>query len=127
MAGNSFGIATRDIDVPPVSYCSEFCVSTDKSGRDQRLLEQDARPLILAADYLVDGFPRERLAGRSLMIPVIVTTAPLYTLRYRPTEVSLETGAFTALDPKEIESIPWSASIRGSQPGRAASRAASPS
>jgi hypothetical protein len=40
-------------------------------------------------------------------VPVIVTTASLHTLRYKPNEVSLDTGTFSNLDPKQIEPIPW--------------------
>jgi len=46
-------------------------------------------------------------ACRSFFLPVLITTAPLYTLRYEPTEIPLETGSYDTLDPKEIEQIPW--------------------
>jgi hypothetical protein len=45
--------------------------------------------------------------GRSFFLPAIITTAPLYTLRYKPTEIPLETDSFDNLNPDEIERIPW--------------------
>jgi hypothetical protein len=41
-----------------------------------------------------------------LVLPVIVTNAPLYSVRYQPSEVSLETGEFAEL-PREIERERW--------------------
>ena len=86
----------------PRSTESEFCVvSTSDSGKDQRLLERDAGLLVNAADALADT-----LRGRfvpdmdapaivsQLVLPVIVTNAPLYSARYRPTDISLESGQF---------------------------------
>jgi hypothetical protein len=99
--------AIEDRDLGPDSYQAAFCVTTDTSG-SQRLLEQDARPVVLATDALVArGFPEIHKLGRSFFLPVIVTTAGLYTLRYQPTEISLETGSYDNLDPTAIESIPW--------------------
>jgi hypothetical protein len=73
----------------PVSPSSEFCiVSTSTSGKDQRLLEKDA------------SLPR-------LLLPLIVTNAKLFTARYHPSEVSLETGEFTESPPKDVEQAPW--------------------
>jgi hypothetical protein len=103
--GSSYGIDIMDIDLEPASYRAAFCVSTDKSS--QRLLEQDARLVVSAADVLVEQFTIAHQLRRSFFLPVIVTTAPLSTLRYKPTEISLETGNYDKLDPKEIESIPW--------------------
>jgi hypothetical protein len=40
-----------DIDLVPASYQAKFCVSSDKGS--QRLLEQDARTVVGAADALV--------------------------------------------------------------------------
>jgi hypothetical protein len=95
-----------DIDLAPPSYRSEFCVATDRKGGDQRLLEQDARPLVYAAEKVL-GFPREHLPNRTFIVPLLITTAQLYTLRYQPTEVSLETGEFSPLDRGSIEPISW--------------------
>src|SRR5262249_32673629 len=44
---------------------------------------------------------------RSFFVPVIVTTARLYTLRYSPAEVLLETGSYNNLDLSKIEPIEW--------------------
>jgi hypothetical protein len=105
-SGGDFGVTLRDDkDLEPASYQAQFCVSTDKSGH--RTLEQDARPVVLAADAVVKEFPRAQLPSRSFIVPVIVTTAPLYTLRFRPNEVVLASGGFNELDPKAIESISW--------------------
>ncbi len=102
--GSSFGVNIENIDLEPESYRAAFCVSTDSS---QRLLEQDARLVVFAADVLVEQLPTTHSLGRSFFLPVIVTTVPLYTLRYKPTEIPLETGSSDKLDPKEIEPIPW--------------------
>lgn len=105
-AGKRFGSALYDLEMQPESYRSQFCVSTDKSGQTQRLLEQDARPVVLAADALQKA-ALPQLPTRSFVVPVIVTTADLFTLRYTPTEVSLTVGDFANLDPKDIEPISW--------------------
>jgi hypothetical protein len=104
-AGRPFGIAPRDVDLDPASYRAQFCVSTEKSS--QRLLEPDARAGVLAAEAVVERFPQAELPSRTFAIPTIVTTAPLYTLRFEPTEVSLDTGSFTDFDPRAIEAISW--------------------
>lgn len=96
----------------PKSHCSEFCiVSTSKSGRDQRLLERDASLVIGATDAFAEDIRnrlrrREPLSPPYLFLPVIVTNAKIYTARYKPSEVSLDTGEFEEL-PKEIEEAPW--------------------
>jgi hypothetical protein len=101
------GPEIKDIDLAPESYQAAFCVTTDKSS-SQRLLEPDARSVVLASDALLaQGFPQAYRLGRSFLLPTIVTTAPLFTLRYKPTDVSLETGSFDNLNPAEIERIPW--------------------
>lgn len=98
----------------PPSTGSEFCVvSTSDSGRDQGLLERDAGLVVRATDAFAHEFP-ERFrpdvdGSRSttrLFVPMIVTNAPIYTARYRPSEVSLETGEFS-VPPKEVESVPY--------------------
>jgi hypothetical protein len=105
----SFGSSEiKKLDLEPESYQAAFCVTTTE--RSSRLLEQDARPVVLATDALVDtipSFPHVYRLGRSFFLPAIVTTAPLYTLRYEPTDVPLETGSFENLDLKEIEPIQW--------------------
>lgn len=104
-AGKAFGSALRDEKLDPVSYRARFCVATDKSG--QRLLEHEARSVVLASDAMVDQFPGAKLPSRSFVLPVIVTTSPLFTLCYQPIEISLESGTFTNLDTKNIEAIQW--------------------
>jgi hypothetical protein len=94
-----------DFSLEPSSYQAQFCVSTEKSS--ERLLEQDARRVVFAADAVVETFSRADLPSRSFVIPVIVTPHRLYTLRFRPTEISLETGDFSNLDHTQIEPIPW--------------------
>ena len=100
--------------VSPRSTSSEFCVvSTSASGKDQRLLERDAGVLVRATDAFAQDF-RQRFrpdhdpapSTACLFLPVIVTNAPIYTARYKPPEVSLETGEFSVL-PREIDSVPW--------------------
>ena len=104
-AGASFGVDMKNIDLAPSSYRAEFCVPTDQSN--QRLLEKDARLVALAAQVLVDQFSKAHQLSRSFYIPAIVTTATLYTLRYEPSEIRLETGSFDKLDTKRIEQIRW--------------------
>ena len=41
-----------------------------------------------------------------VLLPVIVTNAEIYTARYEPTKVSLETGEFKE-EPEDLESPPW--------------------
>jgi len=97
----------------PRSRVSEFCVvSTSDSGRDQRLLERDAGLVVRATDAFAHEFPErfrhDRDGSRStrrLYIPVIVTNAQIYTARFRPSDISLESGEFV-VPPKEIEAVP---------------------
>jgi len=98
----------------PKSISSEFCiVSTSESGKDQRLLERDASLLVRATDAFAHDF-RERFrperdpppSAACFFLPVVVTNAPIYTVRYRPKEVSLESGEFLA-PPQEIENVRW--------------------
>lgn len=99
-------------DMNPASTESEFCVvSTSESGRDQRMLERDASFVVRATEAFAHDF-RERfktgdpLSSTCLFLPIVVTNAPIYTARYRPIEVSLETGEF--LQPAhEIERVSW--------------------
>jgi len=96
----------------PGSTCSEFCVvSTSDSGRDQRLLERDASLVVRASDAFAHDF-RQRFrpdqdpvpSTACLFVPVIVTNAPMYTARYRPTDVSLESGEFS-VPPDEVKNV----------------------
>lgn len=94
----------------PGSTESEFCV-VGKGERDA--LEADAAFVVRAADAFAESIRRlnEIQGGRlpidsQLVLPVIVTNAPLYSVRYQPSEVSLETGEFDEL-PREIERERW--------------------
>ena len=100
--------------VNPRSTCSEFCVvSTSDSGKDQRLLEKDARVLVQATDAFAEDY-RERVrpdqgpspSSTCLFLPVIVTNAPIYTARYKPTDISLESGEFF-VPPTDILAVRW--------------------
>lgn len=100
--------------VEPESTRSEFCVvSTSESGKDQRLLERDADLVVRATDAFAHGFRKRFRPDRDpspdaacLFLPVIVTNAPLYTVRFKPTEISLESGEFSA-PPQEVETAPY--------------------
>ena len=65
-AGSSFGLDMKERDLEPESYQAAFCVTT--TDRSQRLLEQDARPVVLATDALLNTnpmFPQIYRLGRS--------------------------------------------------------------
>ncbi len=92
-------IICEDWALHPVSNMSQFCVvSTSESGKDQRLLERDAGLLTLATEAFALGLkePTRELPLASLVIPVIVTNAPIYTVRYKPGEISLRLGELTS-------------------------------
>ena len=99
-------------NIQPRSCSSEFCVvGSRKSGKDQgRLLEKDASVLVLATDaFAKDTREHSKLADEELprvVLPVIVTNAEIYTARYEPTKVSLETGEFKE-EPEDLESAHW--------------------
>ncbi|GEM_PF-4263691 len=98
---------------PPSTY-SEFCVvSTSDSGRDQRLLERDAGLVVRASDAFGFDFQKRfrpdhdpSPSAACLIVPVIVTNASIYTARYKPSEVSLESGEFV-MPPKEIDNTSY--------------------
>ena len=96
--------------IAPSSFESQLCV---KMGKDQRMLEPDCRLLLHATAW----YARRNRAlmsiqlrqtgtapERTTYLPLLVTTARLFTARYEPTDVSLETGSFVA-DPKETEEV----------------------
>lgn len=97
---NRLEVFCEDWSLSPRSTISEFCVvSTSESGTDQRLLERDAGLLIQATD---DFAHRVKARGgqvptECLVVPVIVTNAPIYTARYKPADVSLESGEFSVV------------------------------
>jgi hypothetical protein len=90
----------------PESTESEFCVAG--TGEQERALEPDAAFVVRAADAFAEFIRmNEKQRGAlpidsQLVLPVIVTNAPLYSVRYQPSEVSLKTGEFPEL-PGEIE------------------------
>lgn len=98
----------------PTSKVSEFCVvSTSESGRDQRMLERDARDVTQATAAFAHQVTGERRTvsdplrtSRSFFLPLVVTNAPIYTARYQPTKVSLASGEFTD-EFQEISKVPW--------------------
>jgi hypothetical protein len=96
---NRTEVFCEDWALDPRSTVSEFCVvSTTQSGKDQRLLERDAGLLIRATDVFAHEIRKKggQLPTACLVVPVIVTNAPIYTARYKPSAVSLETGEFTS-------------------------------
>ena len=84
----------------PPSPSSEFCIVGSGGSGSQRLLERDASLLLGATDALARDTEEYHRRGQALpcpflILPVIVTNAPLFTARYRPTEVSLNSGEFS--------------------------------
>lgn len=101
------------LNVWPRSPSCEFCiVSTSDLGRDQRLLERDASLLVRATDSFARDLREHTKLVKAVStrprvyLPVIVTNAPIYTARYDPPDVSLETGKFRA-DPEDVKKAPW--------------------
>lgn len=104
---------SADRNLSPVSHESQFCVvSTSEKGKDQRLLEVDARRLVRATDsfatHYKDEFKIERDPEPELFfLPVIVTNAELFIAIYDPSYVSLETGQFGKPDQMDIRAVDW--------------------
>lgn len=114
-AGVAHGRSTQTLvhetwDIEPESRASQFCVvSTSKNGRDQRMLERDAGLLISGTDAFALAMPDTLVGARKsslLILPVIVTNARLFSTRYAPGEISLETGEFPDW-PSELEEERW--------------------
>src|SRR6266481_2830597 len=102
--GKRAEIYCEDWDLTPPSTVSEFCiVSTSDSGRDQRMLERDARFVVRGTDAFAQHFVGQLPANHNplsapcLFLSLIVTNSRIYTVRYQPEDVSLETGEFVAL------------------------------
>lgn len=98
-------------DVAPQSAESKFCVvSTSASGRDQRMLERDARTLAKSTDAWArqqrDAFIPHHTEPDHLFIPLIVTNAPLFSACYNPDTVSLKVGSFSTLP--SAQAVQWS-------------------
>jgi hypothetical protein len=100
----------EDWNLRPVSPLCEFCIVGSATSGSQRMLEKDAGELIGATDAFakdVQEFHRVTIPAPYAVIPVIVTNARMYTARYEPTEVSLETGEFQGW-PRDMErEVPW--------------------
>jgi hypothetical protein len=47
----------------------------------------------------------QRTGATTPFTPLIVTNAKIYTARYKPPDVSLETGEF--IEPSEVQKAPW--------------------
>lgn len=98
----------------PGSTVSEFCVvSTSESEKDQRLLERDAGLIVHGTEAFAQDFQqrfRHECDPASLaehfFVPVIVTNAPIYIARYKPPDVSLESGEFS-VTPSDIKKVAW--------------------
>jgi hypothetical protein len=116
-AGSNFRLHSEDWGFSPGSPECEFCiVSTSESGKDQRLLERDASLLVRATNAFALNEEKRldaktRFGGKKIeddrrYFSIIVTNAPLYTARYKPSEISLQSGEF-GKQPQEIESARW--------------------
>jgi hypothetical protein len=70
-------------------------------------LERDAGLLIQATDAFAHHLKNadRELPLASLIVPVIVTNAPIYTATYHPNTVSLETGRFVEI-PTDVTQPP---------------------
>jgi len=96
----------------PKSAESMFCVvSTNDSGKDQRLLERDAQRLVRGTDAYVQRYKRELRPlypePDSLFVPLLVTNARLFVADYDPSDVSLDTGQFSMPPRAAISAVPW--------------------
>ena len=100
----------------PKSPSCEFCiVRTSPSGRDQRLLEKTSL-LIRATDAFAKDSREHSKLGYKTEAPTHRCHHAFYsahrnecqnhTARYKPPDVSLETGEFIE-PPKEVEKAPW--------------------
>jgi hypothetical protein len=93
-----FELFCADWDITPNSSESAYCVvSTSDSGKDQRLLEKDAQLLVRGTDafgkHLKSELPSRPLGEPDrVSVPVIVTNAKLFKVKYAPGSVSLDTG-----------------------------------
>jgi hypothetical protein len=87
-------------------------VSDSGSRKDERLLEKDAAALVRGTDACARDFrsrtQTEAVSSHCLFVPVIVTTAELYTVPYSPgDDISPETGEFRKGYPKDLQSLRW--------------------
>jgi hypothetical protein len=102
-----------DWEIKPHSLESMFCVvSTSDSGKDHRLLENDARLLIRGADAFgrwtkASAKPKALDQPDRTIIPILVTNAKLFAAKYEPSDVSLESGQLPEAPPPDISPIEW--------------------
>lgn len=92
-------VAWGRLSAVPTTYNSMFCVT--RSSSSNRLLESDVQPLVRASEaYALDRYknfrPQQHQAKSVPCVPVLITNAPLFVARYRPGEVSLESGVYEA-------------------------------
>jgi hypothetical protein len=106
-------------NVWPRSPSCEFCIVGSATSGTQRMLEKDAALLIGATDAFARDLNEFRSVTRTLpaatftnkcaypVIPILVTNAKMYTARYHPREVSLETGEFPDWPSEMEDDVPW--------------------
>jgi len=92
-------VAWGRISTLPTTYDSMYCVT--KTSGPNRLLEANAQALVRGTEaYAADRCKRFRPQGAESKsvpcIPVLITNAPLFVARYRPDDVSLESGIYQA-------------------------------
>ncbi len=110
----NFRLYCEDWDLWPRSFESQFCImATSASGNKQRLLERDARLVVLATDAFArhqeqrfQSRQEKPLLSDRIYISIIVTNAPINAVRYKPTDVSLNSGRFEK-NPEETLSVHW--------------------
>jgi len=101
-----------DWGIVPLSPESMFCVvSTSETGRDQRLLERDTHLLVHGTDAFAKIHrkvfkPQTYPEPDRPYLPLLVTNAPLFVARYKPSDISLDTGQFS-VPPKDIIGKKW--------------------
>ncbi len=101
----------HEFDTAPESIESSYCIVSGNMAGKPRLLERDARLLALGTeDFALDQQSRpSAIPGLEVLptyVPVIVTTASLYSARFDPRTVDRVTGEL-APDPKDIRAERW--------------------
>jgi hypothetical protein len=98
---------THELD--PKCPAAEFCVVSTNSK--ERMLERDAAMLISATNsfaYDAREWQKLKVSTTLLIVPILITNADIFTVRYMPTEVSLDSGEFVTMpSPEEQKSVPW--------------------
>lgn len=115
---SNYRLVCEDWALWPNSYESEFCVISMSTSGEGRVLERIARLVVYATDALAINQEKRFEARRDpppkadrIYFSIIVTNAPLYTVRYSPKEVSLRSGKFETrpedIKPGDRERVPW--------------------